>query len=64
MAAFEACVEVEDGREMSAADNAGIGIGRGEAALDSNEMELLYFSRSFLEWGAETERRCSTGEAL
>ena len=36
MAAFEACVEVEDGREISAADTAGAG--RGEGPLGSMEM--------------------------
>lgn len=55
-------MEVEDGREISVAATAGGG--RGEAPLDSNEIGLSYFSRLFLECGAETERRCSTGDAL
>lgn len=44
MAAFEACVEVEDGREISVADTAGAG--RGEAPLESKDIGLLYLSRS------------------
>ena len=55
-------MEVEDGREMSMVDTAGAGAG--EAALDSVEMGWLYFSSSLLGREAETERRCSTGEAV
>lgn len=62
MAAFDAWVEVEDGRDISVAETAGAG--RGEAPLDSKVIGLLYLSRSFLEWGAETDRKCSTGDAL
>jgi hypothetical protein len=47
MAALEAWVEVEDGREISGADTAGAG--KGEVPLESKERVLLYFSRSFLE---------------
>jgi hypothetical protein len=40
-----------------------MGAGKGEAALESNDTGLPYFSRSFLENGVEIERICSMDEA-